>query len=251
MPDNRLVADCLEADWNTALRTLGQAQERYERQRQAEAAGLSETQRASILDLAQDFPRLWNDPQTPDRERKRMARLLIADVTLLKAAELTAQVRFHGGVTHTLQLPLSKPAWLRRQTSPSVVQAIDVLLDDYTDAETAEQLNRQGFTAGEGGQFHATTVARLRTAYALPTRYARLRARGLLTQAEIAERLAVAPATIKNWRRAGLLVAHRYDDKGQCLFDPPGPEAPKKFQHQGKTLGRSARSTPNTHPTTV
>jgi DNA invertase Pin-like site-specific DNA recombinase len=250
-PDNRLVADCLEADWNTALRTLGQAQERYERQRQAEAAGLSEAQRASILDLAQDFPRLWNDPQTPDRERKRMARLLIADVTLLKAAELTAQVRFHGGVTHTLQLPLSKPAWLRRQTSPSVVQAIDVLLDDYTDAETAEQLNRQGFTAGEGGQFHATTVARLRTAYALPTRYARLRARGLLTQAEVAERLAVAPATIKSWRRAGLLVAHRYDDKGQCLFDPPGPEAPKKFQHQGKTLGRSARSTPNTHPTTV
>ena len=250
-PDNRLVADCLEADWNTALRALVQAQERYERQRHAEAAGLSEAQRASILALAQDFPRLWNDPQTPDRERKRMARLLIADVTLLKAAELTAQVRFHGGATHTLQLPLAKPAWLRRQTSPSVVKAIDALLDDYTDAETAEQLNRQGFTAGEGGRFHATTVARLRTAYALPTRYARLRARGLLTQAEIAERLDVAPATIKNWRRAGLLVAHRYDDKGQCLFEPPGPEAPKKFLHQGKTPGRSATTTPNTNPTTV
>ena len=139
--------------------------------------------------LAQDFPRLWHDPQTPDRERKRMARLLIADVTLLKAAEITAQVRFHGSATHTLRLPLSKPAWLRRQTSPSVVTAIDALLDDYTDAETAEQLNDQGFTAGEGGRFHATTVARLRTAYALRTRYARLRARGLLTQAEIAERL--------------------------------------------------------------
>jgi superfamily II DNA/RNA helicase len=75
--DNRLVADCLEADWNTALRALVQAQEHYEHQRHAEAAGLTEAQRASILALAQDFPRLWNDPQTPDRERKRMARLLI------------------------------------------------------------------------------------------------------------------------------------------------------------------------------
>jgi hypothetical protein len=250
-PDNRLVADCLEADWNTALRALVQAQEHYEHQRQAEAAGLTEAQRASILALAQDFPRLWHDPQTPDRERKRMARLLIADVTLLKAAELTAQVRFHGGATHTVHLPLSKPAWLQRQTSPCVVTAIDALLDDYTDAETAEQLNRQGLTAGEGGRFHRLTVARLRTAYALRTRYARLRARGLLTQAEIAARLDVAPATIKNWRRAGLLVAHRYDDKGQCLFEPPGPEAPKKFQHQGKTISQSARSTPDTHPTTV
>ena len=250
-PDNRLVADCLEADWNTALRALAQAQERYEHQRQAEAGGLTEAQRASILALAQDFPRLWNDPQTPDRERKRMVRLLIADVTLLKAGDITAQVRFHGGATHTLHLPLPKPAWLRRQTSSRVVRAIDTLLDDYTDAETAEQLNRQGLRSGEGGRFHRLMVARLRHAYALPSRYARLRARGLLTQAEIAARLEVCPHTVKHWRRAGLLVGHRYDDKGQCLFEPPGPDAPKKFQHQGKMPSRSARSTPNTNPTTL
>jgi DNA invertase Pin-like site-specific DNA recombinase len=249
-PDNRLVADCLEADWNTALRALAQAQERYERQRQADAAGLSEAQRAGILALAQDFPRLWNDPQTPDRERKRMARLLIADVTLAKAEDIVAQVRFRGGATHTLRLPLPKPAWLQRQTSAEVVKAIDTLLDDCTDGETAERLNRQGLRSGEGGRFHRLTVARVRSAYALPSRYVRLRARGLLTQAEIAERLDVAPATVKNWRRAGLLAAHRYDDKGQCLFEPPGPDAPKKFQHQGKTILRSARSTSNTHPTT-
>jgi hypothetical protein len=180
-----------------------------------------------------------------------MARLLLADVTLLKADAITAQVRFHGGVTHTLQLALPKPAWLQRQTAPCVVKAIDTLLDDYTDAETAEQLNRQGLRSGEGGRFHRLMVARLRRAYALPSRYARLRARGLLTQGEIAARLHVAPATIKNWRRAGLLVSHRYDDKGQCLFEPPGPAAPKKFQHQGKTLGRSAASTPNSHSTTA
>ena len=89
-------------------------------------------------------------------------------------------------------------------------------------------------------------VARIRTSYALPSRYERLRARGLLTLAEIAECLDVGPDTVKVWRRAGLLVAHRYNDKGQCLFEPPGPEAPTKFQHQGKTRGRFAASTPNT-----
>ncbi|WP_429319063.1 MerR family transcriptional regulator [Paraburkholderia sp. GAS448] len=54
----------------------------------------------------------------------------------------------------------------------------------------------------------------------------------------LAERLDVAPTTVKSWRRAGLLVAHRYDDKGGYLFEPPGADAPVKFQHQGKTRGR-------------
>src|SRR6266511_1711940 len=81
-PDNRLVAASLEADWNQALRDHTRAQEDYERQAHA-ASTLSHDQRAKILALASDFPALWNDPRTPQRERKRMVRLLLADVTLL------------------------------------------------------------------------------------------------------------------------------------------------------------------------
>ena len=89
--------------------------------------------------LARDFPRLWNDPRTPDRERKRMARLLIADVTLLKGADICVQIRFNGGATHTLHVPLSMPAWILRQTPRAVVAEMDRLLDEYTEGETAEQ----------------------------------------------------------------------------------------------------------------
>ena len=177
-----------------------------------------------------------------------MARLLIADVTLLKGADLTAQVRFNGGATHTLRLPLPKPAWLLRQTPPAVVAAINTLLDEHTDGETAELLNGQGLTSGEGRRFHRAMVARIRCAYALPSRYERLRARGLLTLAEIAKHLDVVPSTVKIWRRAGLLAAHRYDDKAQCLFEPPGPGVPTKFRHQGKRRGKSAASTSNSSP---
>jgi len=250
-PDNRLVADSLEAEWNEALRALAQAQERCEQHRQAERAGLDEQQRAGILALARDFPRLWNDPHTSDRERKRMTRLLIADVTLLKGSDLTAQVRFNGGATHTLHIPLPKPAWALHQTPAALVAVIDTLLDDHTDGETAELLNRQGHTSGGGKRFHRAMVARIRTAYALPSRYERLRARGLLTLAEVAECLDVVPDTAKIWRRAGLLAAHRYNDKGQYLFEPPGPEVPTKFQHHGKSRGRFAVSTSNSNPSST
>ena len=80
-PANRLVAGNLEADWNTRLRELAQARDDYARARDADAA-LDEQQQARVLALAEDFPALWNDPATPMRERKRLLRLLITDVTL-------------------------------------------------------------------------------------------------------------------------------------------------------------------------
>ncbi|WP_217709853.1 helix-turn-helix domain-containing protein [Paraburkholderia youngii] len=237
-PANRLVADSLESEWNQALRALTEAQDHYEKQREADRAGLNDKQRANIMTLARDFPRLWNDPRTPDRERKRMARLLIADATLLKGADICVQIRFNGGATHTLHVPLSKPAWILRQTPRAVIAEMDRLLNEYTESETAEQLNRQGLASGWGKRFTSRMITRLRLSHKLPSHHDRLRARGMLTLDEIAERLNVMPTTIKTWRRAGLLIAHRYDDKGGYLFEPPGAEAPVKFQHQGKTRGR-------------
>jgi DNA invertase Pin-like site-specific DNA recombinase len=68
-PDNRLVADQLEADWNTKLRDLRSAQEEYERQQENEQRILRAEQRERIRALATDFPRVWNDPALPYRER--------------------------------------------------------------------------------------------------------------------------------------------------------------------------------------
>jgi DNA invertase Pin-like site-specific DNA recombinase len=240
-PDNRLVADSLEAEWNQALRALAAAKDHYEKQRETDRSGLTDAQRATITALAQDFPRLWNDPHTPPRERKRMARLLIADVTLFKDKELRVQVRFNGGTTHTLTLHLPKSAWMLRQTSDAVVREIDRLLDGHTDAEIAEILNNHGMTSGEGKPFGRLIVRRIRIDYELESRYSRLRARGLLNVEEIAAALGVCRATIQRWCRAGLLRAHRCDDSGQYLFERPGTDAPVKYQHQeGKTTVRSA-----------
>jgi hypothetical protein len=57
--------------------------------------------RARILELATDFPRLWYDFHTPDRERKRMVRLLLEDVTVVKTTDgLTVHLRFSGWRDH-------------------------------------------------------------------------------------------------------------------------------------------------------
>jgi DNA invertase Pin-like site-specific DNA recombinase len=238
-PDHRLVADSLEAEWNVKLKAVVEAQEAYDRARSHNGAVLDEEQRARILGLATDFPRLWADPATPQRERKRMARLLLEDVTLLQDQAITVHVRFRGGATTTLSLPRPKPAWALRQTSAEVVAAVDSLLDDATDAQVAGILTDRGFRSGTCRPINPTMVARVRQHYGLKPRYQRLRERGLLSLAEMARSLGVAPATVKVWRRAGLLRAHAYNDKGECLFEPPDPDTPMRYKWKG--LGEKRR----------
>src|SRR4030095_13685745 len=96
-PDNRLVADSLEAQWNETLRALSAAHEECARGREHDAHVLTNEQHSAILALASDFPRLWNAPATPDRERKRMVRLLLEDVTLNRGEQISLQLRFKGG----------------------------------------------------------------------------------------------------------------------------------------------------------
>ena len=229
-PDHRLVADSLEADWNQKLRALVAAREDYERRRKADGTSVDEQQRTAILALATDFPRLWRDPQTLHRERKRMVRLLLEDVTLLKQEELIAHVRFRGGAARTLRLPLPLNAWQLRQTHPEVLAEIDRLLDHHTDAEVVAILNERGLRPGHAPRFSRLILFKLRQAHSLDDRYTRLRRHGLLTQEEMAALLGVCVQTVKQWRYAGLLRAQVFNDKGSCLYEPPGDNAPRKSQ---------------------
>lgn len=229
-PENRLVADALEADWNAALRALAAAQEHYEQQHAADRQTLGEEQRRQILALATDFPRLWSDPNTPQRERKRMVRLLLEDATLIKGTDITVHVRFKGGATQSLTLPIPPNSWQMRQTAPEIVAEVDRLLDRHTDAEIAAQLNARGFLSGEGQPFHARIVYLIRRNYRLTSCYQRLRDAGMLTTQEMARRLGVSTGTVKLWRDNGLLQAHAYNDKHECLYEPPGDDPPVKMQ---------------------
>lgn len=229
-PKNRLVADALEADWNEKLRGLTEAQEQYERQRQADRVVLDQESRSRILALTTDFPKLWKDPRTSQRERKRMARLLIEDVTLTKGEQIAVQVRFKGGAARTLTLPLPQPAWATWQTNPQVIAEVDRLLDDHTDGRTAALLNEKGWHSGKGGKFTRRFIARIRNQYGLRGRFDRLREAGMLTQAEIADELGVHSTTVHDWRHSGLLKAHAYNDKPEYLYESVPANRPLKRQ---------------------
>jgi DNA invertase Pin-like site-specific DNA recombinase len=229
-PGNRLVADSLEADWNDKLRALSAAQAEYDKRCQSDRGVISEQQRVSIAALAHDFPRLWRNPKTSDRERKRLVRLLLEDVTLVRTDQLTAHVRFKGGISNTLTLPFPLNAWQLRTTSPEVVREIDQLLDHYTYPQIASILNDRGLRSGGGKPFIPRIVARIRKRYGLMSRYDRLRKAGMLTVDEMAAILGITPQWVKIWNRHGLLRSHAYNDNNDRLYEHPGNNPPRKAQ---------------------
>ena len=244
-PEHRLVADSLEAEWNSKLRALAETQQERERQRQQDRHALSDQQRAAILALAADFPRLWRDPTTPDRERKRMTRLLLEDVTVFRADTIVLQIRFKGGAARTLTIPLPLNAWQQRATSLEIVKDIDRLLDNNTDGQIAAILNERDMRSGGGKRFSPSIVARIRRDYSLTPRYDRLRAAGMLTVQELAAVLGITPDSVKIWNRHGLLHGHAYNDKNQCLYEPSAGNRPHKAQGQKLSERRAAIEVPS------
>jgi len=235
-PDNRLVADTLEADWNDKLRQLQSAQDDYQRDTETANAQLNDEHKTRIRQLATDFPRLWSDPATPQRERKRIARLLIEDVTLHRTEEIHLHVRFRGGQTTSLTLPLPTPVGELRKTTPELIAQIDQLLDDHTEGEIATILNEQNLRSFDGKPFTGYIVKCLGKNHRLPSRHARLRAAGMLTLSEITEQLGVHHHTIKRWHATGLLTAHKANDRNEQLYDPPEPGDPRLVRHLGRHL---------------
>jgi hypothetical protein len=219
-PDNRLVADTLEADWNEHLRRLDALQQQHEQQRKTDQGLLSDEARSRILALSADFPRVWNDPRTAPLERKRMVALLIEDVTLIKAEKINLHVRFRGGRTASLGVERPRPISLVRKTLPTVIQKLDELLDACSDREAAAQLNALGHRNWKGQPFTSKRTRYVRLVYGLRSRFDRLRARGFLTAAEMARQIGVCVSQVHILGHEGVLLRERYGNDQRCLYAP-------------------------------
>ena len=226
-PENRLVADELEAAWNAKLQALAQAEKECERGRSADRLMPDGRRRQEILALATDFPRLWDDPKTSHADRKRMIRLLIEDITVIRGERITAQIRFKGGAAETLSVAPALHIWKLWKTPSEVIREVDRLLEDHTYSQAAALLAERGMKSGKGMPIDGRMVCGIKRRYGLKSRYERLRARGLLTRREVSERLGVSCEKVSQLRQAGLIKGQLCSDKNEYLYEPPTQNLPE------------------------
>ena len=238
-PDNRLVADSLESRWNEALRTVTELKEKYEGVIAEYKNDLTLEKVDRIRALVEDFPAVWNDSRTSAKQRKRMVRLLIEDVTLFKTDVIYVKVRFKGGGSTEKCVPIPPSAWKIRQTSTEVIKRIREMARTKIDSEIAKELNQQQLRSGTGLSFTGRRVYMLRRDYDIAGPYEHLREQGFLTAEELADQIGVHPATVKNWVKAGILKSRPYNDRGMALYEDPGENVPIKWAKKKSTTWQS------------
>ncbi len=208
-PGNRHVAATLEADWNERLRDLESTRAEVERQRRLAHAELDQAARDRLDTLSGDFQAVWTDPQTPQRERKRLLSLLIEDVTLRRVRGLVdVHVRFRGGTTHSQRVAIPKNINERRSTHPQAKELI-AQWPDMPKSEIAERLNALGYRGGGGGEWTAAKVQYIKWAYRLGNVRERVRPEGYLSGTEMTELLAISQARVMQLRKSGEILAER------------------------------------------
>ena len=152
-PSNRLVANTLERRWNETLLHLQDLKKQAAEFQRQEARVFTPEQKAKVLALARDFPRLWHAPSTQAKDRKRMLRLLIKDITvnkLIEQRQLSVHIRWQGGACTDLSVQLPPKAADRFRYPSAEVDRVRELARRLTKAQIADQLNREGRRTPKG-----------------------------------------------------------------------------------------------------
>ena len=130
------IAGTLEQRWNDAMQRLLELEAELANFERQTLRTITADQKRQILQLASDFPRLWTAQTTAARDRKRMLRLLIRDITVTKGQEpklLRLNIRWQGGAIETieLRLPPNRAEELRYPDAfVAHIRALAATLDD-------------------------------------------------------------------------------------------------------------------------
>jgi len=201
-PENRLVARSLEQRWETKLAVVAEAEAALGAQT-AQRPPLANT--ADLEALAADLRRLWSEPTTSPRDRKRILRTLINDVTLTcdpSGDEIRVGIRWRAGA-HEEQLATRT----RMLTHQDAVELIWRRKNEaMRDADIAAELRELGLHTARGHEFGTRDVRNVRHSIGL-SRPSPLEP-GELTVREVAARLGVKPGTVYYWLRTGE-IPHR------------------------------------------
>ena len=199
-PANRLVAGTLERRWHDSLVHLEDLKKEAAEFQRQEAHVATPEQKAKVLALAKDLPRLWQASTTHSKDRKRMLRLLIKDITIerpVNQKQLLAHIRWQGGASSeiSMQLPLNLADRVRYPSA--VVDRIRKLACNLPDDKIADQLNREGQASAKGLPYTVKIVQWIRCRYRIPP--AELNRPEELTVRQVAERFGTSDQVVYYW----------------------------------------------------
>jgi hypothetical protein len=213
-PANRLVANTLERRWNETLLHLQDLKKQAAEFQRQEARVFTPEQKAKVLALARDFPRLWHAPSTQAKDRKRMLRLLIKDITvnkLIEQRQLSVHIRWQGGACTDLLVQLPPKAADRFRYPSAEVDRIRELARRLPKAQIADQLNREGQRTPKGLSFTAKSIHWVCWRYGIPP--VEFKRKEELTVQQVAEKFGVSIWVVHYWIEHHIIQTRRLHER--------------------------------------
>jgi hypothetical protein len=167
-------------------------------------------QKAKVLALARDLPRLWHAPTTQSKDRKRMLRLLIKDITVEKPAnqkQLLVHIRWQGGACSDVSVQLPPNIADRVRYPFAVVDRIRELARNLPDGEIADRLNREGQLSAKGQPYTVKIIQWIRCRYRIPP--AELKRPEEWTVQQVAKRFGASDQVVYYWIEHGIIRSRR------------------------------------------
>ncbi|MGH8220018.1 MAG: recombinase family protein [Steroidobacteraceae bacterium] len=212
-PSQRLVASTLERRWNDALVSLEELKKQYADFEREKTHVATPEQIAKVLALAQDLPRLWHAPTTQARDRKRMLRLLIKDITVEKehgARHAILHIRWQGDACNDVHVDLPRPRAEAIRYPEPVIAHVRELARTLTDQQIVAELGRLGELSATGRPHTLDTIRWIRWKYRIPA--PTLKRPEELTVQAVAARLGVQPGVVYYWANHGMIEARRLNN---------------------------------------
>ena len=209
-PANRLIAATLETRWNDAMQRLRDLEAELAAFERKAMRTVTSEQKRQILELAKDFPRLWAAETTTPRDRKRILRLLVRDITVVKGPEpkiVRLHIRWQGGQAETLQLRLPPNRADVVRYPEAFVEHVRELAFDHHDEEIVALLHGEGHQSSTGKPLTVATIKWLRYKHRISAPHP---PKGSLTVRQVQERYGVSHWVVHYWIERGVISAeHR------------------------------------------
>ena len=168
-PENRLVTGELERRWNETLLRVRTLEERLRELEQAPSSQrIIDTK--ELLTLGSDFARVWEDPSTDMRLKKRIVRTLVEEIVVdVNEAGDTIEAVIHwtGGI-HSARRVRKNATGHRRVGAEKTTEILAQMAGRLSDEDIALTLNRVGIRTARGLTWNAARVRAYRSYHNLP-----------------------------------------------------------------------------------
>ncbi|UUM21569.1 recombinase family protein [Mycoavidus sp. SF9855] len=214
-PANRLVASTLERRWNEAMLRVEQIAAEAAQFEAQKARVATPEQKTKVLALARNLPRLWQAPSTQAKDRKRMLRFLIRDITVEKLPDqrqLILHVRWQGGACTNVNVNLPKPIAEAMRYPTAIVERVRELFQHLSASQIVVQFNHEGLRSPHGKAFTLAMIKWIQYKYRIVSFC--LKRPDEMTVKQLAHYLDISTYVVYYWIERNIVQARKLDVHG-------------------------------------